>query len=409
MPNPQSRSADPAAREMLIRAAELGAKTVWDRHDDLKPLCGFGELGLCCDVCYMGPCRIDPFGERAQVGACGADAHLIVARNLARAVACGAAAHSDHGREVVEVFRGAAEGGSPSGYAISNPEKLMTLLAEWGVATAADLADRMAAQFGCYYDDRAGFYTAAEDGRGYPKELFVTRAAEGVAFDWSRSCFATGTETQAYDVVTAAFGGAEGALADWRDAADLYKAWAATQPWCAKRFAQRGDLPAWMKDGPALVRFGRDWLSDPERIESWLTKFWQPNFPKMPLVTAYWGWEKHADWVTPDYFPLFPSDEQFKQLVAKSRAQGCHAFPWPSGYHWTLTYTKRSDGGFEWDDRARFDKLAKPHAVCNRDGGLYIRTPGWLNGGDTACLCGGDPWTIDWWNKEICAPLAERG
>ena len=133
MPNPQSRSADPAAREMLIRAGELGAKTVWDRHDDLKPLCGFGELGLCC-----------------------ADAHLIVARNLARAVACGAAAHSDHGREVVEVFRGAAEGGSASGYAISNPEKLLALAAEWGVPSAnraerqvaADLAARMAAQFG---------------------------------------------------------------------------------------------------------------------------------------------------------------------------------------------------------------------------------------------------------------------
>ena len=148
MPNPQSRSADPAAREMLIRAAELGAKTVWDRHDDLKPLCGFGELGLCCDVCYMGPCRIDPFGERAQVGACGADAHLIVARNLARAVACGAAAHSDHGREVVEVFRGAAEAGSTSGYAVSNPERLAALLAEWGVETASELAGRMAAQFG---------------------------------------------------------------------------------------------------------------------------------------------------------------------------------------------------------------------------------------------------------------------
>ena len=154
MPNPQNRSADPAALEMLVRAGELGAKTVWDRHDDLKPLCGFGELGLCCDVCYMGPCRIDPFGERAQVGACGADAHLIVARNLARAVACGAAAHSDHGREVVEVFRGAAEGGSASGYAISNVEKLMTLAAEWGVEfanrgerqVAADLGARMAAR-----------------------------------------------------------------------------------------------------------------------------------------------------------------------------------------------------------------------------------------------------------------------
>jgi len=156
MPNRPNRSADPAAREMLIRAEELGAKTVWDRHDDMKPLCGFGELGLCCDVCYMGPCRIDPFGERAQVGACGADAHLIVARNLARAVACGAAAHSDHGREVVEVFRAAAEDGASSGYALSNPEKLMALAAEWGVESAnrperqvaADLAARMASQFG---------------------------------------------------------------------------------------------------------------------------------------------------------------------------------------------------------------------------------------------------------------------
>ena len=156
MPNPQNCSADPAAREMLVRAEELGAKTVWDRHEDLKPLCGFGELGLCCDVCYMGPCRIDPFGERAQVGACGADAHLIVARNLARAVACGAAAHSDHGREVVEVFRGAAADGSSSGYTISNLEKLVTLAGEWGVESAnrserqvaADLAARMASQFG---------------------------------------------------------------------------------------------------------------------------------------------------------------------------------------------------------------------------------------------------------------------
>src|ERR1039457_3260429 len=150
------RSADPAAQEMLERARDLGAKTVWDRHDALQPLCGFGELGLCCDICYMGRCRIDPFGERAQVGACGADAHLIVARTLARAVAAGAAAHSDHGREVVEVFRGAAEGGSASGYAISNPEKLLALAAEWGVSSAnraerqvaADLAARMAAQFG---------------------------------------------------------------------------------------------------------------------------------------------------------------------------------------------------------------------------------------------------------------------
>jgi carbon-monoxide dehydrogenase catalytic subunit len=151
-----SRSVDPAAQEMLAQARALGARTVWDRHDDLKPLCGFGELGLCCDICYMGPCRIDPFGEGAQLGACGADAHLIVARNLARAVASGAAAHSDHGREVVEVLRAAGEKGPASGYAVSNAKKLRTLAAEWGVQggerspvqIAADLAAAMASQFG---------------------------------------------------------------------------------------------------------------------------------------------------------------------------------------------------------------------------------------------------------------------
>jgi len=267
----------------------------------------------------------------------------------------------------------------------------------------------LAAQFGCYYDDRAGFYTAAEDGKGCPKELAVTRTGGGVVFSWSRPCFATGTDTQAYDVVTSAFGGEAGAPADWRDAADLYKAWALTQPWCATPFAQRGDLPAWLKDGPAMVRFGREWLADPERIERWLTQFWLKRFPRMPLITAYWGWEKRGSWVTPDYFPLYPSDEQFTNLVAKTRKMGCHAFPWPSGYHWTLTYNKRPDGSFEWDDRRHFDEAARAHAVHSRDGNLYVRVPSWLNGGETACMCGGDPWTIRWWNEEICAPLAKRG
>jgi carbon-monoxide dehydrogenase catalytic subunit len=120
-----NRSIDPAAQQMLVRAQDLGVKTTWDRFDDMRPHCGFGELGVCCDICYMGPCRIDPFGERAQVGVCGADAHLIVARNFARAVAAGAAAHSDHGREVVEALA--------SGYPIANPEKLNALAAEYGV------------------------------------------------------------------------------------------------------------------------------------------------------------------------------------------------------------------------------------------------------------------------------------
>ena len=150
------RSVDPAAREVLVRARALGVATAWDRHERMKPLCGFGDLGLCCDVCYMGPCRIDPFGEGPQQGACGADAHLIVARNFARAVASGSACHSDHGREVASVLRHAAEAGFSAGYALASEPKLRALAAEWRIADggrevreiALDLARAMSAQFG---------------------------------------------------------------------------------------------------------------------------------------------------------------------------------------------------------------------------------------------------------------------
>ena len=69
--------------------------------------CGFGKSGVCCRICYMGPCRITP---KAPAGVCGADADTIVARNYLREVAGGTAAHSDHGRHLVLLLKKVAEG-----------------------------------------------------------------------------------------------------------------------------------------------------------------------------------------------------------------------------------------------------------------------------------------------------------
>ena len=71
----------------------------------------------------MGPCRIDPFGEGPQRGVCGADADIIVARNLGRMIAAGAASHSDHGRDLIELLAKVAEGEAP-GYSMEDPAKL---------------------------------------------------------------------------------------------------------------------------------------------------------------------------------------------------------------------------------------------------------------------------------------------
>jgi len=86
---------------------QLGIDTTFDRFDKQKPQCAFGLSGVCCKICNMGPCKITPKSPR---GICGADADLIVARNLLRSVAAGVAQHGMHAREVVLSLKWAAEG-----------------------------------------------------------------------------------------------------------------------------------------------------------------------------------------------------------------------------------------------------------------------------------------------------------
>ncbi len=132
----ESISIQPDTLALKEKARQEGLETVWDRFAAQQPLCGFCDLGLSCRICAMGPCRIDPFGEGPTRGVCGADADIMVARNLARMVAAGAASHSDHGRDLVETLLAVAEGRA-SGYRLTDLEKLSRVAAEFGVA--ADL------------------------------------------------------------------------------------------------------------------------------------------------------------------------------------------------------------------------------------------------------------------------------
>jgi len=126
-------SIQPDTLALKEKARQEGLETVWDRFQAQQPQCGFCDLGLSCRICVMGPCRIDPFGEGPQKGVCGADADIMVARNLARMVAGGAAAHSDHGRDLVETLLAVAEGKAP-GYKLTDLEKLSRIAGEFGIA-----------------------------------------------------------------------------------------------------------------------------------------------------------------------------------------------------------------------------------------------------------------------------------
>ena len=87
-----------ATARLLETGAKVGADAWQLRVKNQTPHCKFGEQGVCCRICSMGPCRITP---KAPRGICGCDVHGIVGRNYPEVyVAGGAATHSDHGREI---------------------------------------------------------------------------------------------------------------------------------------------------------------------------------------------------------------------------------------------------------------------------------------------------------------------
>lgn len=268
----------------------------------------------------------------------------------------------------------------------------------------------MSAQFGCQNSGAYGFYYASHDPNCRPKAIHLKLRDKAMEWFWDTQVFLKGgSYAQPFPFVMTSYQSPDGSAAIWQDAADIYKQWARNQEWCQTLYRDRPDVPQWMKNGPGMVRFNRNWYDSTDIITDWHTKIWQKFFDGIPLVAAMWGWEKHDPWITPDYFPLYPNDQTATAIMSYLKQHGAHPFPWPSGYHWTLTYDQKADGSFRWDDRERFQQNYSSHAVTAKDGKMYVRSPSWLRKGSTATMCPGDPWTIDWWNQQVCQPLCQRG
>ena len=139
--DPMAVTIDPASQEMIRRAQKLNVETVFDRAMNMKP-CNIGTQGTCCKNCGMGPCRLPlpkdyEEGSDERKGLCGATANTIAARNFVRMIAGGAAAHSDHGRCVAEVFMSAARKETEA-YKIKDINKLLQVAPALGIATTVE-------------------------------------------------------------------------------------------------------------------------------------------------------------------------------------------------------------------------------------------------------------------------------
>ncbi len=177
---------DAATERLLETGRKVGADAWQYRVKNQTPHCKFGEQGICCRICAMGPCRITP---RAPRGICGCDAHGIVGRNYLKFTAGGAATHSDHGREICHTLYCASPDGA---YKVKDPDKLKRIAHEWGVETEGrdiyDLAHEMAYKGMEEYGKVFGFQNFMNRLPEHTRELWKKNEIAPRAIDREVSC-----------------------------------------------------------------------------------------------------------------------------------------------------------------------------------------------------------------------------
>jgi anaerobic carbon-monoxide dehydrogenase catalytic subunit len=188
--DPVAASIDPATQQMIKRAQQLGIDTVFDRAEQMKP-CAIGIQGICCKNCAMGPCRL-PLpkggikGEDTRKGLCGATANTIAARNFIRMVAGGAAAHSDHGRCVAEVFMSAARKESDA-YKIKDIPKLLAVAKELGVDTTVEVDGKTVDRDMDEIALEVGTIALNEWGKSEGELIYLKRAPQPLYEKWTKA------------------------------------------------------------------------------------------------------------------------------------------------------------------------------------------------------------------------------
>ncbi|MFZ2634150.1 MAG: anaerobic carbon-monoxide dehydrogenase catalytic subunit [Desulfosalsimonadaceae bacterium] len=188
--DPIKSSIDPATQQLIARAQQLGIDTVWDRAENMKP-CAIGLQGICCKNCAMGPCRL-PLpkggieGEDTRKGLCGATANTIAARNFLRMIAGGAAAHSDHGRCVAEVFRSVARKENHD-YKIKDTIKLISVAEALGVATTVEVDGKVQDREMDEIALEVGEVAYGEWGKPEGELIYLKRAPQPLYEKWKKA------------------------------------------------------------------------------------------------------------------------------------------------------------------------------------------------------------------------------
>ncbi|RJQ72991.1 MAG: anaerobic carbon-monoxide dehydrogenase catalytic subunit [Desulfobacteraceae bacterium] len=146
-----------ATQKMIAKGRLEGVETAFDRAVNMKA-CPIGAESACCKHCFMGPCRLNAKDPYSKVGVCGATIDTIMARNFARMIAAGGAAHTDHGMSMLDLFREVVNG-KIKDYAIKDIQKLETVAQSIGIATEGRSVKEIATDL---YEQLESTYTAVD-------------------------------------------------------------------------------------------------------------------------------------------------------------------------------------------------------------------------------------------------------
>lgn len=223
------------------------------------------------------------------------------------------------------------------GALVKNPD------AAWsnGQSATLEYPGELSAQFVSYQDRKAGVYLTSRDTAARPLGFCVAKRPEGMVMYHLAKPMAN-REREWKCPYAIGLGVVQGT---WHAAADLYREWAVSQPWCERPLAQRQDVPDWLKEGP-LVHVCEVRTYDKNRVCS------GSFYPKLlehcrqlrakidgPVVAMLAGWENHRRWTAGDYFPIFDQAEA-ERTIALLRQEGFRPFFYLSG----LFHTFQNEG-----------------------------------------------------------------
>ncbi|MBT3312027.1 MAG: anaerobic carbon-monoxide dehydrogenase catalytic subunit [Desulfobacterales bacterium] len=166
-----------ATCQMIKKARKDGVILDADRAAEMRP-CPIGADSACCKHCFMGPCRLNPRDPYSKAGVCGATIDTIMARNFARMVATGSAAHNDHGMSILELFKGIIDG-KITDYKISDTAKLEVVAKSIGIETEGRSIKEIGTDL---YKELDKTYTQVEG-----EMPFVKRAPADTLEDWRKA------------------------------------------------------------------------------------------------------------------------------------------------------------------------------------------------------------------------------